>query len=77
MLLAPAASWRWVFFFMAKVYAFIDGFNFYHAVDFPAYRKFKWMNLKKLVGCYVFGLGYARRCRILHDARDLGRRKGC
>lgn len=56
MLLAPAALWRWVSFFMAKVYAFIDGFNFYHAVDYPyTYRKFKWMNLKKLVGCYVLG----------------------
>ncbi len=56
MLLAPAALWRWVLFFMAKVYAFIDGFNFYHAVDdVPAYRKFKWMNLKRLVSCYVLG----------------------
>ncbi len=55
MLLAPAALWRWVLFFMAKVYAFIDGFNFYHAVDVPAYRKFKWMNLKKLVSSYLLG----------------------
>ena len=54
--MAPAALWRWVSFFMAKVYVFIDGFNFYHALDaVPAYHRFKWMNLRKLVNCYVLG----------------------
>lgn len=41
---------------MAKVYAFIDGFNLYHALDdIPHYKKFKWLNLHKLVNCYVLG----------------------
>lgn len=56
MLLAPAALWRWVLFFMAKVYVFIDGFNFYHALDdVRAYHRFKWTNLRKLAGAYVLG----------------------
>jgi uncharacterized LabA/DUF88 family protein len=55
MLLAPAALWRWVFTFMAKVYAFIDGFNLYHALDYPTYRKYKWLNLKKLVQSFLLG----------------------
>lgn len=38
---------------MAKVYAFIDGFNLYHALDAPAYRKFKWISLTKLMRCYL------------------------
>ena len=34
---------------MARVYAFIDGFNLYHALDEdPSLRKFKWLNLHSL-----------------------------
>ncbi|HEY1731589.1 MAG TPA: NYN domain-containing protein [Terriglobales bacterium] len=40
---------------MAKVYAFIDGFNFYHAINDRPYKRFKWMSLTKLVKCYVMG----------------------
>lgn len=45
---------------MARVSFFIDGFNLYHALDYcPVgpdhykYRKFKWLNLKRLVGLFV------------------------
>jgi uncharacterized LabA/DUF88 family protein len=38
---------------MPRVYAFIDGFNFYHAIDTQAYRQFKWMSLTRLLGCYI------------------------
>ena len=56
MVLAPAALWRWVLLFMAKVYVFIDGFNFYHALDdVRAYHRFKWMNLYKLARAYLLG----------------------
>ena len=42
------------FYFMARVYAFIDGFNLYHALDAsPSYRQFKWISLTKLVSCYL------------------------
>jgi len=41
---------------MAKVYVFIDGFNFYHALDDNhAYHRFKWTNLRKLAQAYVLG----------------------
>jgi uncharacterized LabA/DUF88 family protein len=53
MLLAPVALWRRDFSFMAKVYAFIDGFNLYHALDAPSYRQFKWISLAKLMRCYL------------------------
>ena len=32
---------------------FIDGFNLYHALDDnPGWHKYKWIDLRKLVGCY-------------------------
>jgi uncharacterized LabA/DUF88 family protein len=47
---------------MAKVIAFIDGFNLYHALDYfegdkdhYRYRKYKWLNLRKLASLFVFG----------------------
>ena len=47
---------------MSKVVAFIDGFNLYHALDhFEAgsdhrrFRKYKWLNLRKLANMFVFG----------------------
>lgn len=47
---------------MAKVIAFVDGFNLYHALDYfqaasdhHRYRKYKWLNLKKLASMFVFG----------------------
>jgi len=47
---------------MAKVIAFVDGFNLYHALDYFAgaknhisLRKYKWLNLKKLASMFVFG----------------------
>ena len=39
---------------MNRVTIFIDGFNIYHALDdFPAYHKYKWLNLKKFSKCFV------------------------
>lgn len=39
---------------MARVAAFIDGFNLYHALDGdPALHKYKWLNLAKLARCFV------------------------
>lgn len=39
---------------MARVAAFVDGFNLYHALDDnPAFHKYKWLNLAKLVRCFV------------------------
>lgn len=47
---------------MAKVIAFIDGFNLYHALNYlqghsnhQKYWKYKWLNLKKLASMFVFG----------------------
>ncbi len=47
---------------MAKIVAFIDGFNLYHALDFfehgsdhHKFRKYKWLNLRKLASMFVFG----------------------
>jgi uncharacterized LabA/DUF88 family protein len=47
---------------MAKVICFIDGFNLYHALDYfdsgpdhHKFRKYKWLNLKKLASMFVFG----------------------
>ena len=47
---------------MAKVIAFVDGFNLYHALDYcegasnhQVYRKYIWLNLKKLASMFVFG----------------------
>jgi len=42
------------FVFMAKIFFLVDGFNLYHALDYQAiYRKYKWISLTKLCGCYV------------------------
>lgn len=39
---------------MARIAAFVDGFNLYHAIDSsPAFHKYKWLNLRKLVQCFV------------------------
>jgi uncharacterized LabA/DUF88 family protein len=47
---------------MARVVTFIDGFNLYHAMDYleagpdhHRYRKYKWLNLRKLSSMFVFG----------------------
>jgi len=47
---------------MPKTIAFIDGFNLYHALDYldtgsdhTRYRKYKWLNLKRLASMFVFG----------------------
>jgi uncharacterized LabA/DUF88 family protein len=41
-------------FFMAKIYFFIDGFNFYHAVaSNPKYHKYKWVSLDRLCRCFL------------------------
>jgi uncharacterized LabA/DUF88 family protein len=47
-------------FFMAKIAFFIDGFNLYHALDYchaipehHRYRKYKWLNLRKLASLFV------------------------
>jgi uncharacterized LabA/DUF88 family protein len=47
---------------MAKVICFVDGFNLYHALDYfesgpnhNKFRKYKWLNLKKLASMFVFG----------------------
>lgn len=41
---------------MAKIVAFIDGFNLYHAIaSHQKYRRYKWLNLKKLASLYVHG----------------------
>lgn len=51
---------RGVGFFMAKIAFFIDGFNLYHALDYchaipehHRYRKYKWLNLRKLASLFV------------------------
>ncbi|MGB7296826.1 MAG: NYN domain-containing protein [Candidatus Aminicenantales bacterium] len=33
---------------MKRVFFFIDGFNFYHSIDFPGYYKYKWLSYRKL-----------------------------
>ncbi len=39
---------------MARIFFFVDGFNCYHAFDArERYRKYKWVSLSKLCGCYV------------------------
>ena len=45
---------------MAKIVFFIDGFNLYHALDYfqagpdhDRFRKYKWLNLKKLASLFV------------------------
>lgn len=39
---------------MPKIVVFIDGFNLYHALnDHLQYRKYKWLNLKRLASLYV------------------------
>lgn len=41
---------------MAKVAVFVDGFNLYHAISAHAkYRRYKWLNLRRLAGLYVHG----------------------
>src|SRR6266404_5346581 len=47
---------------MAKIVVFVDGFNLYHALDYfetgpnhHKFRKYKWLNLKKLASLFVFG----------------------
>lgn len=47
---------------MPKVISFIDGFNLYHALDYfdagpdhTRFRKYKWLNLRKLSSQFVFG----------------------
>lgn len=41
---------------MAKIVVFIDGFNLYHAIaSHQKYRRYKWLNLKKLASLYVHG----------------------
>ncbi len=47
---------------MAKIVVLIDGFNLYHALDYfengqdhHKFRKYKWLNLKKLASLFVFG----------------------
>lgn len=47
---------------MAKVITFIDGFNLYHALDYfesgtdhYKFRRYKWLNLKRLSTMFVFG----------------------
>jgi len=42
------------FVFMARIFFFVDGFNFYHALDdHLEYKKYKWTSLSKLCRCYV------------------------
>ncbi len=53
MVLAPDGLSLRVSLFMAKVCAFIDGFNLYHALDALPYRRFKWISLTNLVRCYL------------------------
>jgi NYN domain-containing protein len=60
-MLAPTLH-RGVGFFMPKIVTFVDGFNLYHALDYfegdadhHKFRKYKWLNLKKLSGMFVFG----------------------
>ena len=39
---------------MARVIAYIDGFNVYHALDRnPANHRYKWLDYKALARCYV------------------------
>lgn len=39
---------------MERVVAFVDGFNLYHSLEEnPAYRKYKWLNIRSLVETYV------------------------
>lgn len=47
---------------MAKIVAFVDGFNLYHALDYfeggpdhHQFRKYKWLNLRTLASQFVFG----------------------
>jgi len=56
--LPPGASCDRVFYFvakkiMAKVSFFIDGFNLYHALNNDCFRRFKWLNLRKLAELYL------------------------
>ncbi len=32
-----------------RVVAFVDGFNLYHSISMPRFRKYRWLDLKKLV----------------------------
>jgi len=39
---------------MQRVIAFVDGFNLYHSLlEKPVYRKYKWLNIRKLIEIYV------------------------
>jgi len=38
---------------MARVSAFIDGFNLYHALNNTHNSRFKWINLRKLIEAFV------------------------
>jgi uncharacterized LabA/DUF88 family protein len=39
---------------MQRVIAFVDGFNLYHSLlAKPSYRKYKWLNIRKLIELYV------------------------
>ena len=40
---------------MARIAAFIDGFNLFHALDSnPDFHKYKWLNLAKLIRCFAY-----------------------
>jgi len=55
--LPPGACATGLFYFerknMARISFFIDGFNFYHALDNDHLRNFKWINLRKLAESYL------------------------
>ncbi|MCI0618222.1 NYN domain-containing protein [bacterium] len=39
---------------MNRAIAFVDGFNLYHSLEEnPSYRKYKWLNIRKLLESYV------------------------
>jgi len=38
---------------MKKVIFFIDGFNLYHAIENPEYRKYKWLNFNKFSNYFI------------------------
>ena len=39
---------------VSRIAFFVDGFNLYHALeDVPAYKKYKWLNLRKLAESFI------------------------
>jgi len=38
---------------MKKTIFFIDGFNVYHAIANPEYKKYKWLNYKKFANQFI------------------------